>query len=440
MQASSTVSVSSITLPTYRLYSWGNFPYNVTRRSFGYNPYAVPAYTIQSPNSAYDFTLHPPVDDGGNETALSTYYSFNNSGRSIAVTSPNSQVYATSYPYSFRVNTQKLMNPYSSQSLLIPYTPTDITYNPVANRYQTRAQYFETSTANLQAYLDANNSFYLPYLRLQITQKGSGYTVVQQADGSFTLTETATDGLDTIGVVNTPQSILSRFSDSSTTIAPDIFALIEAASFPLTVPNFGNSSLEVDPTTTQSPPLLPTNTTQEVPPPPVLPTEVGNAAIPLIAILPAQKSPPNGNNTAITSVPPPLVPPFFALQNPTKNTINKETDIFFKMEQPFFTTPYNNASVQSGVNSPFSAMEALRLQDFRRPFAFPLPQAGVLPLAEEAAFSGKSMDFTQMPAGFGNMANLGEHQELNRQRATGEPLIARQFRIRRLRQAIQSLK
>jgi hypothetical protein len=35
---------------------------------------------------------------------------------------------------------------------------------------------------------------------------------------------------------------------------------------------------------------------------------------------------------------------------------------------------------------------------------------------------------------------LGEHQELNRQRATGEPLIARQFRIRRLRQAIQSLK
>jgi hypothetical protein len=435
------LSVSDISLPLYRWYNWGNFPYNVTRGQLAYDPYTVPAYTIQSPNSAYDFTLQPPVDDAGNPTALNTYYSFNDNGRSVGVTVPNSQVYANLYPYSFRVNAQKLMNPYSTQSLLTPYIPTDITYNPVANRYQTQSQFFETSSSNLQAYLDANNSFYLPYLRLQITQKGNGYTVVPQENGLFTLTETATDGLESIQVVNTPQSILARFLDDSTAIAPDIFALIELASEPLNVPDFGNSSLEVDPAATQITPILPTDNAQDVPPPPAPPTEIGNTSTPLIAILPAQKEASSGGNGAISTPQTSPVSPFsVASRTPESTTITQGVNQPSRREQPFLNQIEFRENGKYKVNPLSPAMEALRLQDFRRPFAFPLPAVGALPLAEEVAFAGQPMDFTQTPAGFGNMANLGEHQELNRQRATGEPLIARQFRIRRLRQTMKRLK
>jgi hypothetical protein len=429
------LSISAITLPTYRLYNWGTFPYNVTNGALTYDPYTVPSYTIRSPNSFYDFTLQSPTDDAGNTTALDTYYSLNTLGRSVAVSQPSSQAYASTYPYSFRVNAQKLKNPYSTQPLLTAYTPTDITYNPITTRYQTQSQFFETSATNLQGYLDANNSFYLPYLRLQVTQKGNGYTVIQQADGTFTLTETPTDGLDTIGVVNTPQSVLSRFLDSATSVAPDIFALIESASFPLNVPTVGITSLETETPTGASTAVTTTTPPPEVPPPPIATTEVGNASLPLIAILPAQKNGDVGNNTAISSI-----PPFLALQNPIETTTKQPSVDFFKTEPSFLSASYNQASVGNSLNTPFPAMEAFRLQDFRRPFAFPPPPMDALPLAQETAFAGQAMDFTQTPAGFGNMANLGEHQELNRQRATGEPLIARQFRIKRLRQAMKSLK
>jgi hypothetical protein len=431
------MGVSAVSFPIYRSYGWGNFPYNVTSRSLQYDPYVVSAYTIRSPNAFYNFTLQSPLDAKGNETAITTYYSLDENGRTVAVSQPNAQAYAKKFPYAFRINAEKLMNPYDTNPLLTTYTPADSPYNTTPRRYQTQVQFFDTSSAKLQAYLDENPSFYLPYLRLEVTQKGLGYTVIKNADGTFSLTSTAADGGERIRVVNTPQSILSRFLDESIAISPDIFALIELASEPLNVPDFGNSSLEIETTS----PTESTDATQVPPPPRPLITaiDVAQTPIPLSQILPTETS---SNKTDKTTPPPPqLVLPFPSVGNASQINQASRGATFFKTDEPVVSPSFSIGAIRSSEpNTSSPAIEALRLQDFRRPFAFPLPTTEAVPLSQETAFSGKTMDFTQFPASFGNMANLGEHQELNRQRATGEPTIARQFRIRRLRQAIKTLK
>lgn len=448
------MSVSSIAVPTFRFYRWGTFPYNVSTGALAYNPLIVPSYTIKSPNPAYNFTFTSPLNDIGTNTAPTAYYSLNAQGRTVVTYQPTA---ASSVAYAFRVNAEKLLNPYSSQVLFSAYTPVGFTYSPTSERYQSYYATLESNPSNWQTYLDNNTTFYLPYLRLSVTQKGDGYTVVQQPDGTYTLSETATDGLESVQVSQAPQEILNRFFDTSTTIAPDILSLVEAASFPLYVPNFGNA--EADTTTDATTATTTATTSQTVDSTTTaVDTTTTEASVDTAAATPFITQPttnttlqqPVGTTTGQQQ--PLLGGGFQLLQNTagflgaTPNATKTESGTVNNSLPPSTTTDYFNTKSFSnpfnGFSSAFisSATEALRLQDFRRPFAFSLPRAEALPLAQEEAFAGKPMDFTQTEAGFGNLANLGEHQELNRQRATGEPLIARQFRIRRLRQTMQALK
>ncbi len=449
------MSVSSVAVPTFRFYRWGTFPYNVRSGALAYNPLTVPSYSIKSPNASYNFTLTSPLDDTGTTTAPTAYYSLNAQGRTVVTYQPTP---ASSISYAFRVNTEKLLNPYSNSTLFSAYTPVDFPYNPTSTRYQSYYKTLQTAPSNWQTYLDNNPTFYLPYLRLSVTQKGDGYTVVQQPDGTYTLSETATDGLESVQVSQSPQQILNRFFDTSTTLAPDIFTLVEAASFPLYVPNFGNT--EVDATTesgttaasSNSQTIESTTTTTSTNKSETATNKATSetnlntttATQPTATALPQQPVGATGQQQQASVG-------FQVLQNtagflgttPNANQTEGGTPLL-TIPSPATTDYFNTKPVSNTLNG-FSttllstASEALRLQDFRRPFAFSLPQAEALPLSQEEAFAGKAMDFTQTEAGFGNLANLGEHQELNRQRATGEPLIARQFRIRRLQQAIKTL-
>jgi hypothetical protein len=452
------MSVSSIAVPAFRFYRWGTFPYNVSTGALAYNPLTVPSYTIKSPNPAYNFTFTSPLNDTGTTTAPTAYYSLNAQGRTVVTYQPTA---ASSVVYSFRVNSGKLVNPYSNQALFSAYTPVGFSYNPTSERYQSYYATLETNPSNWQTYLDNNTTFYLPYLRLSVTQKGDGYTVVQQPDGTYTLSETVTDGFESVQVSQAPQEILNRFFDTSTTIAPDILSLVEAASFPLYVPNFGNAEADTatdvatDTTTATTSQTVDSSKTAADTTTTEASVDTSATTTPIIQspnTQPATNAIPQQPVGTTGQQQPLLGGGFQLLQNTagflgaTPNATQAEGGTPLLTVSPSTTTDYFNTKPFSGPLNGFStafrspATEALRLQDFRRPFAFALPRAEALPLSQEEAFAGKPMDFTQTEAGFGNLANLGEHQELNRQRATGEPLIARQFRIRRLRQTMQALK